>query len=117
MVMCALKISSFLPPRTASLPHSQLFLSQFFISLHYHTQDCGSNSSGSLVEQPEIDTIIQLRKQDSEFATIEGSIFSSISDAFSTLSDTLQDRLVRHVVAAFKTGCKRYRKESWHLLE
>ena len=109
----------FLPP---SLPPSLTLIpshltTQFFISLHYHSQDSSPHSSNPLVERPEINTILQLRKQDSEFAALEGSVFSSVSDTFTALSESLQERLVRHVVAAFKTGCKRYRKESWHLVE
>ena len=109
--------SPLLPPPSSPHSHPLPSHTQFFISLHYHTQDCDSDPSNRLVEQPEIDTIMQLRKQDSEFAAIEGSVFSSVSDAFSTLRETLQEKLIRHVVAAFKTGCKQYRKESWHLLE
>ena len=92
-----------------------LSLTQFFVSLHYHTPS--SSISTQPVQSPDIDTILQLRKQDSEFAELEGNIFSSTTASFRTLSESLQDRLVQCVVAKFRTGYKPYRKESWQLME
>ena len=71
------------------------------------------NSRLSSIQRPDIDTILQLRKQDSELVEVEGNIFSSVSTAFRTHCNTLQDKLVQFTVASFRTGCKRYRKEDW----
>ena len=90
---------------------------QFFLTLHYHAQDYASSSEQPLVVRPEVDTILQLRRQDPEFAELEGNIFSSVSTAFLILAENFQDKLVDLVVSGFKSGCKKYWKESWHLVE
>ena len=92
-------------------------LIQFFITLHYHEQDYASSSEQSLVKRPEVETILQLRKQDPEFAELEGNIFTSVSTAFSILRESFQDKLVEFIVGGVKSGCKKYRKENWQLVE
>lgn len=94
-----------------------LHLIQFFLTLHYFAQDTASSSEQSLVKRPDIDTILELRKQDPEFAELEGNIFTSVSTTFLALGESFQDRLVDFVVSGFRSGCKRYRRESWHLVE
>ena len=68
------------------------------------------------MKRPKIDTILQLRKHDPEFAELEGHAFSEISATFSALVESFQGRVVHHILAVFRAGCKKYRTEKWHLL-
>ncbi|CAI8007227.1 RAD50-interacting protein 1 [Geodia barretti] len=70
---------------------------KFFVSLHYSEQDHTSSSSDHPLPtgRPDIDTILQLRRQDSAFAEVEGNVFSAVSSEFRTHSGVLQDRLVQ----------------------
>ena len=92
---------------------------QFFVSLHYSEQDHASSSSDHPLPtgRPDIDTILQLRRQDSGFAEVEGNVFSAVSSEFRTHSGVLQDRLVQQVVNSFRTSLRRYRREDWQELE
>ena len=68
------------------------------------------------MKRPKIDTILQLRTHDPEFAELEGHAFSEISATFSALVESFQGRVVHHILAVFRAGCKKYRTEKWHLL-
>ena len=92
---------------------------QFFVSLHYSEPDHSMNTASDhplptpAASRPDINTILQLRRQDSAFADMEGNIFSPVVAEFRTHSGVLQDRLVQQVVNSFRTGLKRYRREDW----
>jgi hypothetical protein len=88
---------------------------KFFVSLHYSEQDHTYSSSDHPLPtgRPDIDTILQLRRQDSAFAEVEGNVFSAVSSEFRTHSGVLQDRLVQQVVNSFRTSLRRYRRVDW----
>ena len=94
---------------------------QFFVSLHYSEQEHAQNHTHSSpftpAERPDIETIVSLRRQDSTFAELEGNIFSFVCTEFRSHCDVLQDRLMQHVVASFRTACRPYQREHWQLQE
>lgn len=58
-----------------------------------------------------IETLQQLRRQDSEFRATEGSAFEVAVVAFSELVERLQGRLLEVMAASFRAGCRKYQKE------
>ena len=58
-----------------------------------------------------IEKLQQLRRQDSEFKSSEGSAFEVATKAFSSLADKLEGEVVAAMLESFRAGCRKYRKE------
>ncbi len=77
---------------------------QFFLELYYHTQEGGAT-------RPPLTTIQLLRRQDSDYASSEGSAFSVVVEAFSDLVGRLKKCLVDAVVESVRERTYKYKKE------
>ncbi len=77
---------------------------QFFLELYYHTQEGGAT-------RPPLTTIQLLRRQDSDYASSEGSAFSVVVEAFSDLVRRLKKCLVDAVMESVRERTYKYKKE------
>lgn len=75
--------------------------------LHYHTQEEGGAARAPL------NTVQLLRRQDPDYAASEGSAFSVVTEAFSSLVERLRERVVGAVMDSLRGKTNKYKKEKY----
>ena len=96
---------------------------QFFLELQHYiltTAIEGESASQAESETPDLSTsntrsriksIQVLRQQDEEYASLLGTVFDSVIEAFTSLVKDMERSLVQFIVSSVKSKCYSFKQE------